>query len=270
MIIFNGKKEAEEILKDLQKKIIQDQAAPVLGIIFAGEDPASELFVRTKKREALEIGIRIDEYRFAADSRISEIMQKIRQLNRDKGVHGIIVQLPLPPGLNTKIIVDEVSPEKDVDGFGEKARFQPPLILAIMSALKAAADASEKNILAIVNSDIFGATLKRFLAKENLRINYLLSDEVANRKNIIQTADIVITALGRSNFLTGDLIKEGAILIDAGIVVSESGKVVGDIDQESVFLKASFLTPVPGGIGPLTVAYLLQNVFLAYKQSLMK
>ncbi len=266
MITLNGKKEAEEILQNLQGQILKTGASPALSVIFIGDDPASKLFIRTKTEESKKIGIQIHVHQFAAVAQEDEVIEKIKQLNQEKNVHGVIVQLPLPQGFDTKKIIEEIAPEKDVDGFREKTQFQSPLILAILAALIGAADvAQNKEILAIVNSDIFGLTLKRFLRKENLKINYLLSDNIADQKDIIRAADVIITALGKPKFLKGDMVKEGVVLIDAGIVVSESGKVIGDVDKESVAQKAAFLTPVPGGIGPLTVAYLLKNVFLSYE-----
>lgn len=267
MILFNGKKKAEMILSELKKQIEQVKAQPVLNVIFIGEDPASELFVRNKMEESEKIGIKINIRRFSADTQEKDIIEKIRQLNNDKNVNGIIVQLPLPPDLDAEKIINEIAPQKDVDGFGRETLFQPPLISAIMLALQDLGDAiHEKEILAIVNSDIFGATLKKFLSQKGLKVNYLLSEEISGKKDIIEKADIIITASGRPKFLKGDMIKKGAVLIDAGIVVSDFGKVIGDIDKDSVSEKADFLTPVPGGIGPLTVAYLLKNVFLAYHE----
>lgn len=266
MILFDGKKKAEIILSELKDQIKLKEAKPVLDVVFAGENPASELFVRTKQQESEKTGIKINIHRFSANTREKDIIEKVRQLNNDKNVNGIIVQLPLPSGFDTEKIINEIVPQKDVDGFGKETVFQPPLISAIMLALQDLGNGiQEKEILAIVNSDIFGLTLKKFLSEKGLRINYLLSEEIFEKKDIIEKADIIITALGRPKFLKGDMIKKGVILIDAGIVVSEFGKVIGDIDKDSVSEKADFLTPVPGGIGPLTVAFLLKNVFLSYK-----
>lgn len=264
MILLNGKKKAEEILQDLKNKINQEKATPVLDVIFVGNDPASELFVRNKMQESEKIGIKINNHRFLVGVKEEEIIDTIRCLNKEQNVNGIIVQLPLPKDFDTEKIINEILPEKDVDGFGKETEFQSPLISAILTAMQDFKDnVQEKEILAIVNSDIFGIMLKKFLIQQGLKVRYLLREDIFNGKNFIKEADIIITALGRPNFLKGDMIKEGVVLIDAGIIVSEAGKVIGDVDKESVSDKASFLTPVPGGIGPLTVAFLLKNVYFS-------
>lgn len=271
MVLFDGKKKAEIILSELKGQIKQEEVKPVLNVVFAGDNPASELFVRTKQQESEKIGIKINIHRFDADAPEQEIIDKIRQLNNDKNINGIIVQLPLPYGLDAEKIINEISPKKDVDGFGKETLFEPPLISAIMSALQDLEDEiHEKEILAIVNSDIFGLTLKKFLSQKGLKINYLLSEEISAKKDIIERTDIIITALGRPKFLKGDMIKKGAALIDAGIVVSDFGKIIGDVEKSSVSAKAGSLTPVPGGVGPLTVAYLLKNVYLSYVRNSKK
>lgn len=270
MLIFDGKKEAEKILQDLKneiKKAKKEGTRPSLAVISVGRNLASELFIKNKKIAAKKIGIKIIEYRFLVAVQEKEIIGKIRQLNKDPDITGMIVQLPLSKNLNFGKIIEEIAPEKDVDGFGKKTEFQPPLISAILTALEEIeGNIQEKEILAVVNSDIFGVTLKKFLTLKGLKVNYLLSEDIFNKKNIIQKADVVITALGTPKFIKGDMVKEGVMLIDAGIIVSGFGKVIGDVDKESVFEKAAFLTPVPGGIGPLTVAFLLKNVYLSYEQ----
>ncbi len=172
---------------------------------------------------------------------------------------GIIIQLPLPGRFNVDKIINKVTSRKDVDGFKNDTRFASPLISAILIALKnSAKNLKNKRILALVNSDIFGKSLKKSLAKARIKISYS-----KKKSPKIKSADIIITALGSANFIKRKMIKDGVILIDAGIKVLGQNKVVGDIDRKSVVKKASFLTPVPGGIGPLTVALLLKNVYLA-------
>lgn len=237
---------------------------PKLAVISVGKDPASELFIRNKKRAAGEVGIKIVHYKFKNSVKEKEIIKTIQDLNNKPSVSGIIVQLPLPKKFNAEEIIKEISSRKDVDGFGKKTYFQSPLISAILIALKASTkNLKSRRISALVNSDIFGKTLKKSLNKEGFKINYL-----KNRKSPkIKTADILITVLGAPKLMKGKMIKKGVILIDAGITVISKNKVVGDVDRESVKNKTAFLTPVPGGIGPLTIALLLKNVYYATKHS---
>ncbi|PIV45154.1 MAG: bifunctional 5,10-methylene-tetrahydrofolate dehydrogenase/5,10-methylene-tetrahydrofolate cyclohydrolase [Candidatus Nealsonbacteria bacterium CG02_land_8_20_14_3_00_37_10] len=261
MRIFNGKRAAEKILLRLKEKILKDKIIPVLSVISVGEDPASKLFIRNKKQAAKRIGIKVNHYnRFKETVSEEEIIQKIKELDNDLAVNGIIVQLPLPKKLNAKKIVGGISPHKDVDGFRKGTHFSSPLISGILTALKDSTKKPKgKKIIALVNSDFFGRVLKSSLKKEAIKINYL-----KNKKSpAVKTADIVITVCGCPNLIKGDMIKKGAILIDGGITVLKNKKVVGDVDKKSVANKARFLTPVPGGLGPLTVAFLLKNVYLA-------
>jgi len=262
MVIFNGKKIADKILSDLKKKTDRLKVRPKLAVILAGEDKSSELFIRNKKRAAREIGIEVLLYKFKEDVPEKEIIRKIKSLNDDKSVQGIIVQLPLPKGFSPEKIVGAVSPLKDVDGFGKKSSFSSPFISALLIALKnSTKDIKGKKILALVNSDIFGNRLRFFLKKEDIRAECVLRKNFSPNK--INKADVVITVLGTPNFIKGNIIKRGVILIDGGITVTRNKKTVGDVDRKSVSGKAAFLTPVPGGTGPLTVALLLKNVYLA-------
>jgi len=261
MRIFNGKKIADGIISDLKKKVKKEKIQPRLAVISVGENKESKLFIRNKKRAAKKAGINVFHLKFRDRVREEIILRKIKELNKNSSVNGIIVQLPLPRRLNVNKIISKIASRKDVDGFKKGTPFSSPLISAILTALKSSAKSlRSKKILALVNSDIFGKNLKKSLEKERIKISY------SKKKNSkIKSADIVITVLGSVNFIKGKMIKDGAILIDAGIKVLGKNKVIGDIDRKSIKKKASFLTPVPGGIGPLTVALLLKNVCLATK-----
>ena len=271
MKIFNGKKEAEKILSDLKKKIKKEKKRPKLAIIVIGENPASNLYVKLKKEAAEKINIEVVENKFQKKLKEKEIIQKIKDFNRDKSVNGIIVQLPLPAGFKTEKIIQAISPKKDVDGFHKlnrkllkkgKPYFFPVLPLAILTALKNAGKVfKNKKILALVNSNVFGEVLKDFFETKGLKIQYNLVDK-ENIKDIVKKADVLITVFNKPNFIKSPMIKKGAVLIDAGFI-KKNKKAIGNINKESVEEKASWLSPVPGGIGPLTVAMLLRNVFLA-------
>ena len=303
MIIFNGKEISEKILLDLKEKIKEEKAAPKLAVISVGEDLASRLFIKNKKRAARRIGIKIIQYKFKEKSKEREIIQKIKGLNADLSVNGIIVQLPLPKGFTTEKIISAIEPKKDVDGFHKVNRrllkkgtpyFFPVLPSAILVGLRRAKKSLKdpegprplsirklthgiesgaygvgKKIIALVNSDIFGQTLKTFLKREEIKTSYFLRKRFLSSKikSKLKSADIIITVCGCPHLIQGNMLKKGVILIDGGIAVLSGGRVVGDVDKKSVGGKASFLTPVPGGIGPLTIALLLKNVFYATKRS---
>jgi len=264
MRIFAGKSKAQKILLKLKRNIAKSEVKPALSVISIGRDPASELFVRNKKQAAEDIGIKVSHFRFKETVSGEKVVQKIEQLNEDTAVHGIIVQLPLPSKLSAREIVGKISPLKDVDGFGKKTRFSPPLASAVLLALKnSVKNFKNKKITVLVNSDFLGKSLRKFLEKEKIKIDYFLRSKISESK--VKKADIVITVCGRPNLIGEEAIKKGAILIDAGIVVLKNKKVAGDVNRKSIEGVASFLTPVPGGLGPLTVAYLLENVYLSVK-----
>jgi methylenetetrahydrofolate dehydrogenase (NADP+)/methenyltetrahydrofolate cyclohydrolase len=262
MRIFAGKKKAQKILLKLQKKIAQKKINPVLAVISVGRNPASELFIKNKKQAAENIGVEVRHFRFKEGVLAKKIIDKINCLNEDKKIHGIIVQLPLPGKLNAGKIVGAINPLKDVDGFGLKTKFYSPLASAILSALKdSVKNLSDKKIIALVNSDFLGQSLKKFLKREKIKIAYLLRNK--NWQVKMRKADVIITVCGLPGLIKGECVKKKAALIDAGIVVLKNRKVAGDVDRASVEETISFLTPVPGGLGPLTVAYLLENVYLS-------
>src|SRR3989338_5234798 len=279
MKLFNGTTVANKILKELKNAIANEKKLPKLAIILVGEDEASKLYVKLKKATGKKIGVDVMEHRFNAQAKEDEITTYIKRLNEDTDVNGIIVQLPLPAILNTDKIIEAIDPAKDVDGFHkENRRFLekgmpgiiPVLPATILSALESALKNGQENrkILALVNSETFGQTLKLVLAREGFNIDYLVRNTcvVFGAEKEIKEAGVLISVCGCSKMIKGEMIKKGAILIDAGVTRYHDGKVKGDVDEVSVAGKASFLTPVPGGLGPLTVALLLRNVYLAAKK----
>ncbi|MDD2696889.1 MAG: bifunctional 5,10-methylenetetrahydrofolate dehydrogenase/5,10-methenyltetrahydrofolate cyclohydrolase [Candidatus Pacebacteria bacterium] len=258
MKIFNGKKFAEKILLDLKKRIRREKIKPKLAVILVGDNKASKLYIKLKKRAAGRIGINLALYKFGQKAKEKDIVRKIKDLNKDKSINGIIVQLPLPKKFNQNRIVGMIDLSKDVDGFLKKSGSSPVLPSAIYLVLKSASKFFKgKKILALTNSDIFGFTLKDFLVKKGIKMKYLLRTSSGVKSNL-KSADVIISVCGVPGLITGEVIKKGVILIDAGFPA--------DADRESVEQKASFLTPNPGGVGPLTVALLLKNVYLAAKK----
>ena len=279
MKLFNGKTVANKILKELKEAIAEEKKSPKIAIILVGEDEASKLYVKLKKAAGKKIGIEVVEHRFNIQAKEDEITAYIQRLNEDTDVNGIIVQLPLPAILNADKIIESIDPAKDVDGFHKANRkllekgtpgIVPVLPATILAASQTALKNGQENkkILALVNSETFGQTLKLVLALEDFNIDYLLRNTcvVFGAEKEIKEADVLISVCGCSKMIKGEMIKTGAVLIDAGVTRYHDGKVAGDVDEVSVAGKASFLTPVPGGLGPLTVALLLRNVYLAFKK----
>jgi methylenetetrahydrofolate dehydrogenase (NADP+)/methenyltetrahydrofolate cyclohydrolase len=285
MKLFNGQKAADKILKELKVEIEKKKIRPVLAAILVGEDEASKLYIRLKKEVGKKVGIEVRDFNFSSQAKEEEIIAEIKKLNDDKRIQGIIIQLPLPAVFNTDKIIEVISPAKDVDGFHQENRrllakrkepnFMPVLPAAILRAISEAVKNSlptlkDKNILALVNSETFAQVLKSVLEKEGLSLKYQARNTclVLGLEKEMQNADVLISVCGCPNLIKGAMIKNGAILIDGGITRYHDGKVVGDVDRQDVADKAAFLTPVPGGIGPLTVALLLCNVYLAAKKVL--
>jgi len=278
MKLFNGTKVANKILKELAANIKKEKLRLALAVILVGDNPSSKLYVSLKKIAAAKVGIDFFEFYFPSGAREDDIIVKIRELNADKKISGIIVQLPLPAVFDADKVIGTVVPQKDADGFHknniralEKGEdySAPVLPSAILLALKDAFQKgiSARQILALVNSDFFGQTLKTVLEREGAKVEYIVRNVciIKGAEKNVKFADVLISACGCPKFIKADMIKEGAVLIDAGITRYSDGRVVGDFDRENVAQKASYLTPVPGGIGPLTVALLLRNVYLAAK-----
>ena len=260
MVIFDGRKKANEILFELKKEIKKLKVKPGLAVISVSFDPASQLFIKNKKKMAQEVGIKIFHYQYGAQVKEKVLLEKIKKLNNNKEVNGIIVQLPLAKRFNTDKIINQIDFKKDVDGFRQQSQFSSPLILAIFIALKSIKGGlKNKKILALTNSDIFAKTLKDFLKEKKIKISCSQDRKTPKTKS----ADILITVLGEPGLIQEKMVKNRIALIDAGITVEGKNKIKGDVNQESVSQKASFLTPVPGGIGPLNVALLLNNVYLS-------
>jgi len=264
MKIINGRKIANKILTDLEEKIKEKQTKPCLAIILIGHDPASEIYVRLKEKTAQKIGIEIKKYLLPDKTSEKEILDIIELLNKDNQVNGILVQFPLPKHISSEKIIQAINLEKDVDGFLSESKFDSPFIMAIYQAIKETKeDLKNKKTIALVNSDVFGKTLTEFLKTKNLEAEYVLSKSEGIEEETKQT-DILITAIGQSHFIKASMIKKGAILIDGGIS-KKNGKIVGDVDMESVKEKAKWITSTPGGLGPITIALLLKNVVLVSK-----
>jgi methylenetetrahydrofolate dehydrogenase (NADP+)/methenyltetrahydrofolate cyclohydrolase len=275
MHVLSGKKIAEDILANLREKIMQGDTAPVFAAVLVGDDPASNIYVNLKEKTALSVGIEFQKIMFPQATSQGALLREIKRLNNDESVHGVLVQLPLPSHIETQTIIDAIDPTKDVDGFhpdnirlflDSKEFLTPVFPRAIMELITSAGvPLAGKRAVVIGNSDIFGQMMLVAFARENINGVFVRYDTLACHRAQVLSADIVVTACGIPNLIMGNMVKSGAIVIDGGI--SKVGdKVVGDVDNVSMHYKDVFLSPVPGGVGPVTIACLLENVYKSSQQ----
>ncbi|MCK4745274.1 bifunctional 5,10-methylenetetrahydrofolate dehydrogenase/5,10-methenyltetrahydrofolate cyclohydrolase [Candidatus Parcubacteria bacterium] len=270
MKILDGIKLARKINRETEAGIKKSKTALGLAVILIGNNPSSKLYVKLKKEQAEKIGIKFYKYKFSENVAQSKILKIINSLNKDEKISGIIVQLPLAKKFNTEKIIQAIDPNKDVDGFHKKnlralTQKKPlvvsPLILSIIELLKKTdQNLSNKKIAIIANSSIFSNSLRAVLRRNKAKKDNLFLIKPENKNLIKKTliADIIIIAIGKPKFLKANMIKKAVVVIDIGIN-KIGNKIVGDTDFENIKNKVSFITPVPGGIGPLTIAMLLKN-----------
>ena len=271
--LIDGKALAEKILLDLRKKIIKKNPHPCLAVILVGNDASSRLYVKNKENASKEVGIDFHKYlcgnEFFPNITEDEIIKMVRFLNNDPAVSSIIIQLPLPRQFNTQRIIEAIDPKKDVDGFhplnikkilSEKTDNLPPLIKTILYILDSIKmDIAGKRVCVLSRSDIFRQVIVKVLEDKGALVDAVTLEGALERKTL-KEADIVISILGEPRVVTGDMIKKGATIIDIGITKTENG-FLGDMDFETIKKVAKFATPTPGGVGPITVAMLLDTVF---------
>ena len=240
-----------------------------------GEDPASKIYVSNKKKACEQLGIISKEYVLPSIIDQEEILSLIEQLNNDKTVNGILCQLPLPKGLDEKAVIDAISPEKDVDAFHPvnvgkimigDYDFLPCTPAGIMEMLAYYnIDVSGKECVVIGRSNIVGKPMSMLLLHKNGTVT-ICHSKTKNLCEVTSKADILVAAVGKANFVTADMVKDGAVVIDVGMNRNSDGKLCGDVDFQAVSQKASYITPVPGGVGPMTIATLMQNTLTAAKR----
>jgi len=266
MPLLNGKIIAAQIRSSLKDFIEHQAKKPGLAVILVGDDPASHLYVSLKEKACLSVGIHFEKYLFPASTTDEEILKKITELNQQQNIDGILVQLPLP-NQDTDKIIAAINPKKDVDGFhpenllnleNNKPGVISPVVLGVINLLEITHEPLAGKKAALVMSKIFARPFEAILAHKKI-VTEIVSAEDLDLKEKIKNSDIVVTAVGKPNLITGEMIKTGAIVIDVG-TTRVGKKVVGDVDQLSVEPVAGWLTPVPGGVGPMTVAMLLRNV----------
>lgn len=287
--IIDGKKIAERIKDDIVAEIIKikggyacAKARPNLAIILIGDRKDSQLYVKLKEKEAKKVGVDTHLYRISADSGQEEVEQVIDFLNKDDNMDAILLQLPLPEGFDTDKLIRRIDPKKDVDRFHPenvkkiswgcsfRERTVPPLIQTIFEILDhIRMDPRGKIVCAVVNSDIFGESIRKaFECRGALTIVCQADDK--DLKDKASQADILISAVGHPGLIKAEHVKEGACLIDIGITKDGEDRIFGDIDMESAAGKAGYITPVPGGVGPITIATALRNTLELYKENKCK
>ncbi len=275
--IIDGKKVSAEVKARVAAEVAalkEKGVTPGLAVIIVGDDSASQVYVRNKEKACAETGMYSEKYALPAETTQEELLNLVKELNGKKEISGILCQLPLPSHLNSDIVINTIDPIKDVDAFhpvnvgkimiGDYA-FLPCTPAGVMELIKSAGvDPEGKNCVVVGRSNIVGKPMAMLLLHKNATVTICHSKTV-NLAEITKQADILVAAVGRAKFITGDMIKPGAVVIDVGMNRDENGKLCGDVDFESAEKTAGAITPVPGGVGPMTIAMLMENTFTAAK-----
>ena len=278
-MIIDGKKIAETLRQKLKKEIIEIKSSfksvPGLTVILIGEDPASKIYVRNKEKFSKEIGINSEVIKYPENIEEKEVLSKIIELNKNKNVSGILVQLPLPKHINKQKVIETILPEKDVDGFhpinvgnlssGYDSKIPCTPLGCLILLKEVEKNLSGKHAVVIGRSNLNGKPMAQLLLKENCTVT-ITHSKTKDLKSQCNKADIVIAAVGKPKFVKGDWVKKNAIVIDVGINKTSDG-IVGDIDFNEVSKVARAITPVPGGVGPMTIACLLRNTVECFKRA---
>jgi len=280
MALLDGKKVSEEILEKVYHEVNRmklDHIIPKIAVILVGKDPASLLYISRKQAACVKTGIDWVQFDYEPDVTTDELIEKIQELNTDPTIHGILVQLPLPKHIFTPNIIKAIDPKKDVDGFTaynlgkmflstEFEHLVPCTPLGVIRLLEHYDVKVEgKEVVVVGHSNIVGKPLSSMFLNRNATVTtcHIFTKDLASHT---KRADILCTGVGKANLITADMVKEGVIVIDIGIVRLPNGKTVGDVDFVNVSKKASYITPVPGGVGPMTVACLMENTMNAAKR----
>ncbi len=276
--IIDGKKISEELRLSIAaavKNKKEGARTPGLAVIIVGNNPASRIYVNNKKKACEICGFYSVEYALDENAEEKELLELIEKLNKDDNIDGILCQLPLPKQIDENKVIDAIAPEKDVDGFSPvntgnllsgKPCFAPCTPAGVVEMLKHEnIEIAGKHCVIVGRSNIVGKPAALLMLQENATVTVCHS-RTKNLTEEVSRADIVIAAIGKANFITADMIKEGAVVVDVGINRLENGKVTGDVDFEAVKEKASYITPVPGGVGPMTITMLMKNTLESYNR----
>jgi methylenetetrahydrofolate dehydrogenase (NADP+)/methenyltetrahydrofolate cyclohydrolase len=278
--ILSGKEISAKVkakLTERVKALSEKGNTPGLAVIIVGDDPASKVYVGRKEAMCKELNMYSEKYALPAETTQEELVSLIEKLNNDDKIHGILVQLPLPKGLDEKAVINTINPEKDVDAFHPvnvgkimigDFDFVPCTPAGIMEMIKeSGCEVEGKNCVVIGRSNIVGKPMSMLLLHKNGTVTTCHS-KTKNLKEITREADILVAAVGRANFVTADMVKEGAVVIDVGMNRLEDGTLCGDVDYAEVSKIAGAITPVPGGVGPMTISMLMQNTITAAEKKI--
>lgn len=273
--ILDGRMLAKKIRQGLKLEVEDLKANgknPKLAVIMVGEDPSSKIYVKNKSIACNEVGIEYEEFLLSETTTMEELLDLIDKLNKDATIHGILLQSPIPKGLDINEAFRAIDPKKDVDGFnpfnvGKLCLGQDTFVsctpFGIIKLLgEYNIEIEGKNAVVVGRSNIVGKPMMQCLLNKNATVTVCHS-KTKDLKEVIKEADILVVAIGRANFITKDMVKENAVVIDVGINRGENGKLCGDVDFEEVSKVASYITPVPGGVGPMTIAMLMNNILKA-------
>lgn len=276
-IIIDGKKVSAQVKEQVRietEELVKKGIKPGLAVIIVGDDPASRVYVNNKKKACEKVGFLSKEFALPATTTQEELLALVKELNEDKEINGILCQLPLPKGLDEKAVIEAISPLKDVDAFHASNvgkimigdyDFLPCTPAGVMEMLHSYNIPVEgKECVVIGRSNIVGKPMAMLLLHENGTVT-ITHSRTKNLKEVTKRADILVAAIGKPKFVTADMVKEGAVVIDVGMDRDENGKLCGDVDFENVKEKCSAITPVPGGVGPMTIAVLMKNTLKACK-----
>lgn len=269
--IISGKEVSAKVKNEVKEKALELKNKGIeigLAVVIVGDDPASRVYVNNKKKACEEVGFNSYEYALPAETTEEELLALVDKLNKDDKINGILVQLPVPKHINETAIINAISPDKDVDAFhpvnvgkimiGDYA-FLPCTPAGVMELIDSTGvEIAGKSCVVIGRSNIVGKPMSMLLLHRSGTVT-ICHSKTKNLKEICANADILVAAVGRPNFVTGDMVKEGAVVIDVGINRLENGKLCGDVNYEEAEKKAAFITPVPGGVGPMTIAMLMKN-----------
>ena len=276
-VVLDGKAVSAKVRGKLKLQVAElakNGVTPGLAVVIVGEDPASQVYVRNKEKACEEVGIYSEKYALPAETTQEELLAVVQKLNESPKINGILVQLPLPKHLNEAEVIEAISPKKDVDAFHAENvgkimlgdyKFLPCTPAGIMELIaETGIEVAGKECVVIGRSNIVGKPMAMLLLHQNGTVTVCHS-RTKNLAEVTRRADILVVAIGRAKFVTGDMIKEGAVVIDVGMNRDENGKLCGDVDFASAQEKCSFITPVPGGVGPMTISMLLKNTLAAVK-----
>lgn len=280
MKLINGKEIGSQIRESIHeevKDLIEKGITPGLAVILVGEDPASKTYVANKEKACKDLDIYSELIKLPQDTSEQELLGHIERLNADPAIDGILVQLPLPNHINEQLVIETISPNKDVDGFhpisvGKMLLGQPTFLPCTPNGVMKLLEYSNinpagKHAVVVGRSHIVGIPMGQLLLQQDATVSYCHS-KTPDLKAITQQADILVVAVGRAKMITAEHIKEGAVVIDVGMNRDENGKLCGDVDFDDVLEKVSAITPVPGGVGPMTITMLMVNTLLSAKMKL--